>query len=79
MKDLEKIKNEAQKKNALNINLIIRGIIYFTISLLISRVLLINNTAPFGIAFLIATIFIKNDKISIIVVRWYIFRLYNFI
>ena len=63
---LRKIKEEAQKKNVLNINLIIRGVVYFTVSLLISRVLLLNNTAPFGIAFLIATIFINNDKISII-------------
>lgn len=63
---LRKIKEDVQKKNALNINLIIRAIVYFTVSLLISRVMLINNTAPFGIAFLIATIFIKNDKISII-------------
>ncbi len=63
---LRKIKEEAQKKNVLNVNLIIRGIVYFTVSLLISRVLLLNNTAPFGIAFLIATIFINNDKISII-------------
>jgi len=63
---LRKVKDEAQKKNTLNVNLIISGIVYFAISLLISRVLLINNTAPFGIAFLIATIFIKDDKISII-------------
>ncbi|MFT5875371.1 MAG: stage II sporulation protein E [Clostridium sp.] len=63
---VRKTKDEAQKKNALNINLIVRGIIYFTVSLLISRVLLLNNTAPFGIAFLIATIFINNDKILII-------------
>jgi len=63
---LRKAKDEAQKKNTLNINLIIGGIIYFAISFLISRVLLLNNTAPFGIAFLIATVFIKNDKISII-------------
>jgi len=63
---LKKIKEEVQKKNALNINLIIKVIIYFAVSLLISRVLLINNTAPFGIAFLIATIFINNEKISII-------------
>ncbi|MGH4050293.1 MAG: stage II sporulation protein E [Clostridium sp.] len=63
---LRKVKDEARKKNVLNINLIISGIVYFAISLLISRVLLINNTAPFGIAFLIATIFIKNDKISMI-------------
>ena len=63
---LRKIKDKAQKKNALNISLIARGIVYFTVSLLISRVLLLNNTAPFGIAFLIATIFIHNEKISII-------------
>ncbi|MBU3192243.1 stage II sporulation protein E [Clostridium bowmanii] len=63
---LRKIKEEVQKKNELNINMIIRGIVYFTVSLLISRVLLLNNTAPFGIAFLIATIFINKEKISII-------------
>jgi len=63
---LRKIKEEVQKKNALNINLIVKAIVYFTVSLLISRVLLINNTAPFGVAFLIATIFINNGKISII-------------
>jgi stage II sporulation protein E len=63
---LRKLKEDVQNKNALNINLIIKAIVYFTVSLLISRVLLINNTAPFGIAFLIATIFINDDKISII-------------
>jgi len=63
---LRKVKDEAQKKNALNTSLIIRGIVYFVISLLISRVLLLDNTAPFGIAFLIATVFINNDKVSII-------------
>jgi len=63
---LKKVKDEAKKKNALNTNLIIRGIVYFAVSLLISRVLLLNNTAPFGIAFLIATIFINDDKILMI-------------
>ena len=63
---LKKIKDEVQKKNALNVNLITRGIVYFAVSLLISRVLLLNNTAPFGIAFLIATVFINNERISII-------------
>lgn len=63
---LRKIKEGTQKKNALNINLIIRGIIYFAISLLVSRVLLLNNTAPFGIAFLIATIFLNDDRITMI-------------
>lgn len=63
---VRKVKDKIQKKNALNVNLILRGILYFTMSLLISRVLLLNNTAPFGIAFLIATIFINIDKISII-------------
>ena len=63
---LRKIKEKTQKKNALNIDLIFRGIVYFTVSLLISRVLLLNDTAPFGIAFLIATIFISNEKILMI-------------
>ncbi|MBK5239749.1 stage II sporulation protein E [Clostridium sp.] len=63
---LRKIKEGAQKKKAININYIIRGIIYFAISLLVSRVLLLNNTAPFGIAFLIATIFLNDDKITMI-------------
>ncbi|MCB2356197.1 stage II sporulation protein E [Clostridium estertheticum] len=61
-----KVKDEIQKKNALNVNLILRGILYFTIGLLISRVILINNTAPFGVAFLIAIIFVNDDKIPII-------------
>ena len=63
---LKKIKEGVQKKNALNINLIIRAMVYFTVGLLISRVLLLNNTAPFGIAFLIATIFINNNKLTMI-------------
>ncbi|MBU3101014.1 MULTISPECIES: stage II sporulation protein E [Clostridium] len=63
---VRKVKGEIQKKNAVNINLILRGILYFTIGLLISRVILINNTAPFGVAFLIAIIFVNDDKISII-------------
>ena len=53
---VRKVKDEIQKKNALNVNLILRGIFYFTMALLISRVILVNNTAPFGIAFLIAKI-----------------------
>lgn len=60
---LRKIKEGAKKRDALNVNSIIRGIVYFTVSLLISRVMLLNNTAPFGIAFLIATIFINNEKV----------------
>ena len=63
---VRKVKGEIQNKNAVNINLILRGILYFTIGLLISRVILINNTAPFGVAFLIAIIFVNDDKISII-------------
>ena len=64
---LRKIKEGAKKRDTLNINLVIKGIVYFTISLLISRVMLLNNTAPFGIAFLIATIYINNDKVLKIV------------
>ncbi|MCB2290995.1 stage II sporulation protein E [Clostridium sp. CS001] len=64
---LRKIKEGTKKRETLNTNLIIKGVVYFIVSLLISRVLLLNNSAPFGVAFLIATIFINNDKVLKIV------------
>lgn len=40
--------------------------IYFISALLISRVILINKTAPFGVAFLIAVVMNREDKIPLI-------------
>lgn len=61
------LKNEKEtKKRLLDINLIIKGGIYFVGAFLISRVLLINLMAPFGIAFMIAVSIKGEEKIPLI-------------
>lgn len=63
---VEKINNEKQGKKQKNVFVIVKLLTYFIISFLVSRVLLINGMAPFGIAFLAAALYYKNKKISLI-------------
>lgn len=58
------IKNK--DKDNLHSKIIAKSVAIFIVSMLISRVLLINKTAPFGIAFLLTIIFIEDNKTSII-------------
>ncbi len=46
--------------------IIAKSIIFFTIAMLVSRVILINRSAPFGIAFLLTVLFLQDNRISII-------------
>ena len=52
-------------KKSIDINLVKRVIIYFVVSLLISRVVLVNSMAPFGLAFLITALMHWENKISL--------------
>jgi len=66
----ERINNTDRKKNErkrIRLNYAFKMSIYFLASFLISRVVLINSTAPFGIAALIAFYSIKEDKLPLIV------------
>lgn len=60
----DKRKNE---KKYIKLRYVFKMSIYFLASFLISRVVLINSTAPFGIAALIAFFSIKEDKLTLIV------------
>ena len=46
--------------------MLIRMVIYFLSAFLVSRVLMVNLMAPFGIAFLIAVISCEEEKVSLI-------------
>lgn len=52
-----------EKKKQVNSILILKLVVFFGVSFLISRVLLINSMAPFGIAFLITMIVYNEDKL----------------
>ncbi|MDP4088377.1 MAG: stage II sporulation protein E [Bacillota bacterium] len=53
------------KKKSINYRGYVKLLAYFSSALLISRVILINNSAPFGIAFIMAVVLNKEDKMSI--------------
>lgn len=63
---IKKAGKEDKNKREIYLYNIIQGILYFTAGLLISRVLLVNLMAPFGLAFLIAVILREDNKTSII-------------
>ncbi|MGE5628201.1 MAG: stage II sporulation protein E [Solirubrobacterales bacterium] len=63
---VKKAGKDEKNKNELNMYKVIQGISYFTLGILISRVMLINLMAPFGLAFLIAVCLKEEDKISVI-------------
>lgn len=54
--------NKAKRKRA-ELKKILKGMIYFGIGLLISRVTIVNSLAPFGIALLIAFIIYNYDEL----------------
>lgn len=53
-------------KKTFSTHLAVKLLIYFIVSFLISRVLLINYIAPFGIAFLIAVTIYREDKVPLV-------------
>lgn len=63
----QRAKRTEKKKKEVNYFWQSKYIMYFLCSLLISRVVLINNTAPFGIAFLIPILIYKEEKMPIVV------------
>jgi stage II sporulation protein E len=60
------VKQEKKEvKKTVNAHLVMKLLLYFVVSILISRVLLINYIAPFGIAFLIAVAIYREEKVPI--------------
>lgn len=60
-----KAKKETTKKT-LDIRMILKALAYFISAALISRVILVNYMAPFGIAFLISVVLYGEERISLI-------------
>lgn len=58
--------NKKEEKKTVDGRLVIKLLIYFVSSMLISRVLLVNYIAPFGVAFLIAVVIYGGDKIPLV-------------
>jgi stage II sporulation protein E len=54
-----------EEKKIVDGRLVLKLLLYFSASLLISRVLLINYIAPFGIAFLLAAVIYGEEKIPL--------------
>jgi len=55
-----------EEKKIVDGQLVIKLIIYFISSILVSRVLLINYIAPFGIAFLVAVLIYGEEKVPLV-------------
>ncbi len=47
--------------------IVAKSIMFFCVAILVSRVIMINKTAPFGIAFLLAILFVGDNRLSLIV------------
>jgi stage II sporulation protein E len=60
-----KVKKKEEKKAA-DGRLVLKLMIYFVSSIFISRVLLVNFIAPFGIAFLIAVVIYGEEKVPLV-------------
>jgi stage II sporulation protein E len=58
--------NKKEEKKTADGRLVLKLMIYFVSSILISRVLLVNYIAPFGIAFLIAVVIYGEEKVPLV-------------
>ncbi len=63
---IKKVKREDHNKSELNLHKVVYGVSYFMAALLISRVIMINLMAPFGLAFLLAVTIREDNRISVI-------------
>jgi len=52
--------------------IVAKSIMFFCVAILVSRVIMINKSAPFGIAFLLTILFLEDNKLSLFI------RLYNY-
>jgi stage II sporulation protein E len=66
LKSYKREKKVDKKEKSINYSWYIIATIYFVAAFLISRVILINDSAPFGIAFIISVVINKDDDIPII-------------
>lgn len=71
----DKIKTYERVKNSTDISIekrneklkeIVLGVALFFIAVLVSRVIMINKSSPFGIALLLAVLFLEDNRLSII-------------
>lgn len=56
----------SRKEKSINLNWYIIAASYFCAAFLISRVILINNSAPFGIAFIVCVVLNRDDNVPVI-------------
>ncbi len=63
----KRLKESAKEEKREEYVSVIKIILYFLAAISISRVMLINSTAPFGIAFIMAVVNEKKDKLDIAV------------
>lgn len=63
---IKKARKDEKNKNEISLYKVIQGFAYFALGILISRVMLINLMAPFGLAYLIAVSLKEEHKISLI-------------
>jgi len=47
--------------------IVAKSIVFFCVAILVSRVIMINKSAPFGIAFLLTILFLEDNKLSLFV------------
>ncbi|WP_163195366.1 stage II sporulation protein E [Clostridium thermarum] len=66
LKSYKREKKLHKKEKTINYSWYAIATIYFVAAFLISRVILINNSAPFGIAFIISVVINKEDDIPIV-------------
>jgi stage II sporulation protein E len=63
----QRTKGDEKDNKVVNRSEYLRYLVYFVMAILISRVILINKTAPFGIAFMISILMRREEKLSLIV------------
>jgi stage II sporulation protein E len=62
----KRMKGQEKEKKVIRHQLQLKYIAYFAIAILISRVILVNKTAPFGIAFMITMLMNKEERLPLI-------------
>jgi stage II sporulation protein E len=62
----KRTKSQGKEKRVVKHQLQLKYIAYFAVAILISRVILVNKTAPFGIAFMIPMLMNREEKLTLI-------------
>lgn len=62
----KRVKGQEKEKKVIKHQLQLKFMAYFAVAILISRVILVNKTAPFGIAFMIPMLMNREEKLTLI-------------